>query len=190
MSPPPEPPDFGEWESPESLVSDRPIRERLLDVLVQVRDPTTVAEIAERADCGTETARDYLEWFADAGIAREHGGRPVRYERNESYLRWRRIERIRDAYSDEEIVAELERTLDRLREYRETFDADHPDEVSLLAAADEPRDGAADGRSDDDGVGALWEDLSEWQTLERRAEYLDAARRDEFAGGRRSRIDA
>jgi predicted ArsR family transcriptional regulator len=121
-----ESPDFGDWEDPETLLKDQPTRERLLDVAMQTREPTKVAVIAERADCDTETAREYLEWFTWMGIVREHAGRPVRYERNESYLFWRRVERSREAYSEEEIVSELTDTVEAIAEYREQFDAEAP----------------------------------------------------------------
>lgn len=134
--------------------------------------------IADRIDCDTETARDYLEWFADAGIVREHSGRPVRYELNRSYLRWRRIERIRTEYADEEIVAELETALATLQDYREQFGEPHPDEVSLLEV------------TDTEDITEAWEALSKWRTVRNRAELLDAARRDEPDTGRTpDRID-
>jgi len=174
-----EPPDFGEWGDPEALLKGGPIRERMLDVVLQIREPTKVATIAERADCDTETARDYLEWFAEMGMVREIEGRPVRYERNGSYLRWRRVEQIRERYSDEELVDALSETIDAIADYRERFDADSPEDVSLTNA--------------DTGIAVeeRWEALSEWATLERRAELLDAARRDESpSGGSVGRIDA
>jgi len=174
-----DPPEFDAWEDPEALVTDQPIRERMLDVVYQLLEPTPVAVIADRVDCDTETARGYLEWFAEAGIVREHPGRPVRYESNRSYLRWRRVERIRTQYTDEEIVSELETAFGELESYREEFGVTDPDEVSLLETADA------------DDVAEAWETLSEWKTVQKRAEILDAARRDEpVAGGTPSRIDA
>lgn len=125
------PPDFSEWDDPEKVLKGGSIRERLLDVVLQVREPTKVAKIAERADCDTETARDYLEWFTEMGIVREHAGRSVRYERNGSFLQWRRIESIRQEYTQSEIVERLQETVEQVAAYREQFDADSPDEVSL-----------------------------------------------------------
>jgi hypothetical protein len=100
-------PDFTDWEDPETLLMDRPIRERLFDVVLQLREPTAVAAVAERADCDTETARDYFDWFATMGLVREYSGRPVRYALNPSYLRWRRVERIRRTHTDEELYRTL-----------------------------------------------------------------------------------
>ena len=174
-----EPPEFDDWENPGSLIFDRPIRERVLDVVLQLREQTKVAEIAERVDCDPETARDYLEWFTEMGLVREHEGRPTRYEPNRSYLQWRRVERIRTGYSEEEIVSELERTLDAIAGYRERFDADDPDAVSLLDAENITE------------VEAVWEALSDWKTAQKRAELLDEARRGDPAGeGYAGRIDA
>lgn len=172
-------PDLDDWESPESLLQGGPVRERLYDVILQLRTPTTVATVADRAGCDTETARDYLEWFAEMGMVTEHSGRPVRYERNDSYFRWRRVNRIREAYSDEELVDRLGDVLDRLETYRERFGAETPNEVSLVDASQ--------SMSTEDA----WEALSEWETLERRAELLDAARRrGDMGTGPADRIDA
>jgi hypothetical protein len=165
------PPDSDELESPESLLTGGPIRERVLDVVTGLRTPTKVSNIADHADCDTETARDYLEWFNEMGMVHRHDGRPVRYERNDAYFQWRRINRIRDEYTDQEIVEALSDAIDQIEHYREQFDADNPDDVSLVEAS---RDMATED---------AWEALSEWETLERRAALLDAARRDHLDSG-------
>ncbi len=173
-----EPPDFTEWDAPEEVLKGGPTRERLLGVILQLRTPTKVAEIADKADCDTETARDYLEWFTSMGMTREIPGRPVRYERNESYLRWRRIEQIREQYSESDIVKELKETMAQLEEYRARFNADSPDEVSLVDDAGES------------SVEEVWEAVSEWKTLERRAELLDTARQNGHPSSGGARVDA
>ena len=173
-----EPPEFDAWESPEELLKGGPTRERMLDVVLQVREPTKVSVIAKRADCDTETARDYLEWFTEMGIVRELSGRPIRYERNNSYLKWRSVEQIRQQYSEAEIVERLKETVDAAEKYRERFDAASPDEVSLVDTSGE------------ESVEEIWEAVSEWKTLEERAALLDAARRDELSGGRAGSVNA
>lgn len=160
------PPDLDDLESPDSLLKGGSIRERLLDVVTGLRTPTKVSDIADLADCDTETARDYLEWFDEMGLVHRHDGRPVRYERNDAYFQWRRIDRIRDEYTEQEIVEALSDAIEQIEEYREQFDADDPDAVSLVEA------------SQDMATEDAWEVLSEWKTLERRASLLDAARRD------------
>ena len=158
-----DPPDFSAWDNPTETLKGGSTRERLLDVIVQLREPQKVSTVADRADCDPETARDYLQWFAEMGMVRERSGRPVLYVRNDRYFEWRRIERIRAKLSTAEIVAALAETTEQLSAYREQFDADSPDEVSLREPSDE-------------SIETRWEALSEWQTLERRAELLDAAR--------------
>lgn len=173
-----DPPDFSTLDSPEDVLTDHPIRERLFDVILQLRTPTKVSVIAERADCDTETARDYLDWYRSMGMVRKFDGRPTRYERNDAYLRWRRIEQLRATHSTDEIVEELTTVLDTLEEYRDQFDAATPAEVSLVEASRE--------RPTEE----VWEALSEWQTLHQRAELLDLARRKEPDwGGRAGRAD-
>lgn len=175
------PPDLDGLESPESLLKGGPIRERLLDVVVGLRTPTKVSTIAELADCDTETARDYLEWFDQMGMVHRHEGRPVRYERNDAYFQWRRIDQIRAEYSEQDIVDALADTLEQIEEYRSQFDAEYPDEVSLIEAT----------QTLDMSTEAAWEALSEWETLERQAAFLDAARHDDpVSGSKLRRIDA
>jgi hypothetical protein len=175
------PPELDTFESPDSLLKGGTIRERLLDVVVGLRTPTKVSTIAEHADCDTETARDYLEWFDEMGMVQRHDGRPVRYERNDAYFQWRRIDRIREEYSEREIVDSLDDTLNQIEDYRAQFDATHPDEVSLVDATQEQNLSTE----------AAWEALSEWETLEQRAALLDEARRNNpVAGSKPGPVDA
>jgi len=51
-----DPPDFEAWESPGGLLKGGPIRERMRDVLVQLRELTKVSAIATRADCDSGSA--------------------------------------------------------------------------------------------------------------------------------------
>jgi predicted ArsR family transcriptional regulator len=175
------PPDLDALESPDSLLKGGSIRERLLDVVIGLRTPTKVSTIAERADCDTETARDYLEWFDEMGMVQRHDGRPVRYERNDAYFQWRRIDRTREEYSEQEIIDALDDTLNQIEDYRAQFDATHPDDVSLVDATQEQNLSTE----------AAWEALSEWETLEKRAALLDEARRNNpVAGSKPGPVDA
>ncbi len=175
------PPDLDALESPDSLLKGGSIRERLFDVVVGLRTPTRVSTIAERADCDTETARDYLEWFDEMGMVHRHNGRPVRYERNDAYFQWRRIDQICEEYSEREIVDALDETLSQIEDYRVQFDAAHPDEVSIVGATQEQNLSTE----------AAWEALSEWETLEQRAALLDEARRNHpVVGSKPGPVDA
>ena len=144
------------------MLKDRPIRERLFGVILQVREPTKVPAIADSADCDTGTARNYLEWFESMGIVREYSGRPTQYERNDAYFEWRRVEQIRSTHSNEEIREEPTDVLDRMAGYRGRFDAESSDDVPLVEL------------SRDLSTEAAWKALSKWKTLRQRAELLDA----------------
>lgn len=175
------PPNLDEINSPDSLLKSGPIRERLLDIVIGLRTPTKVSTIANRADCDTETARDYLKWFDEMGMVHRHDGRPVRYERNNSYFQWRRINQLREAYSKPEIVDALTDTIEAIEAYRTQFDAQHPDDISLVDAT----------REQNLSTEAAWDALSEWETLERRAALLDAARRtDPVSRSKSGPVDA
>jgi len=175
------PPNLDGLESPQTLLKGGSIRERLLDVVVGLRTPTKVSTIAEHADCDTETARDYLKWFDEMGMVHRHNGRPVRYDRNDAYFQWRRIDRIREEYSEGEIVDALGDALEQIEDYRAQFDATHPDEVSLVDAT----------QKQDLSTEAAWEALSEWETLEQRAAILDEARRNNpVVGSKPGPVDA
>jgi len=67
------------------------------------------------------------------------------------------VRRIRENYSDQEIVEALSDTIKQLEEYRKQFDADDHDAVSRVEA------------SQDMATEDAWEALSDWKTLESRA---------------------
>jgi len=73
---------------------DEDTKQRVYGAVLHARDPMTAAEIAERADCSTESARTHLSFYADLGIVVRHEGRPVRYERNDDYFEWRRVNEL------------------------------------------------------------------------------------------------
>jgi hypothetical protein len=169
-SPSAEPPDVTELESPAEVLNDHPVRARLFDVVLQLREPTQVAVIADRANCDTETARDYLDWFEFLGIvtgSREHA---TQYERNDAYFQWRRVEQLRSTHSNEEIREQLTDVREQLVEYRNRFDVERPADVS-------PEELDRDLSTE-----AVWEVLAEWKTLQQRAELLAAAYADDDMG--------
>jgi len=94
---------------------------------------------------------------------------------------WRRIDQIREDYTKDEIVEALTSVLEHIKDYRTQFDADHPDAVSLVDAT----------REQDLSTEAVWEALSDWESLEQRAALLDAARRDHsLSGSKPGPVDA
>lgn len=160
-----EPPDFGQWDNPGDLVSGDRTRDDFLDVALQLREPTSISEIADRAERGQDAAREYMEFFESIGIVRKYTGRPTRYETNRNYLRWRRVERLRNEYTESELIDILTEMDDIVETYRDRFGASSPTEVGLTDHAD------ATGRTTE----AVWNDLNDWKTAELRRALLEAA---------------
>ncbi|SDQ60574.1 DUF7342 family protein [Natronobacterium texcoconense] len=160
-----ESPDFDALTDPEELVSGNRTRDDFFDAVLGLDSPATVSEVADRAGRGVDAAREYLEWFERMGIVTRVTESPATYERNREYLRWRRVQKLREEYTTDELLSLLETEQERDEEYAETFDTDSPDAVSIAARASET------GRSVED----VWEDVSTWKTTRRRIGLLERA---------------
>jgi len=158
-------PDFEALEDPVDLLEGERTRDDFLSVALQLREPTPIAEIAERAGRGADAAREYMRWFETIGLVRRASDDPEQYETNQSYLYWRRVDRIRRTFRDTEIVERLQEVLDELDEFRERYEASRPTEVDIVSTAE--------AREVD--VEAVWEDVSRWKTLLARRNLLEDA---------------
>jgi len=147
-------PDFDALEDPDDLLEGERTRDDFLSVALQLREPMLIAEIAEWAGRGEDSAREYMRWFETIGLVRRASDDPEQYETNQSYLYWRRVDRIRSNYRDTEIVERLQGVLDELDEFRERYDAAGPGEVDIVSTA----------RAQDGDVEEVWEDVSRWKT--------------------------
>lgn len=166
-------PDDGLPSDPDALDDKRRVwdegkttRDRVYEVAIQLYDAASAAEIADRADCSTDAARNHLEWFAEVGIVDRQPGRPTTYRRNESYFEWRRVQELRRTMSDRELLDRLEELTTEERGYRERYDAVHPDDVDALDAADH------------DEVHEVWEELNDWRTVRREIRLLERVRKE------------
>ncbi|MEF8802332.1 MAG: hypothetical protein V5A56_15105 [Halolamina sp.] len=160
-----EPPDFEALEDPGDLLEGERTRDDFLSVALQLREPTPIAEIAELAGRGADSAREYMRWFETIGLVRRASDDPEQYETNQSFLYWRRLDRIRSTYRDAEIVERLQEVLDELDGFRERYGASRPTEVDIVSTAE--------AREAD--VEAVWEDISRWKTLLARRNLLEDA---------------
>jgi len=116
---------------------DRPFegedtKQRVYGAVLHAREPMTAAEIAERADCSEESARTHLSFYTDLGIVIRHEGRPVRYERNDDYFEWRRVNELAQEHTVEELQRRVSELTDRIEVYRDDYGADSPAEVDVL----------------------------------------------------------
>lgn len=151
-----------EWHD---LAAKQSTRERIYVVALQLYEPTRVREVADRADVSKETAREYLQWFAEIGIVEQANESPAAFVRNEAYFEWRRIQRLRGLAPDE-LKRQLNQLTQRERDYNERYDASGPSEVDALDHAGY------------DHVEEVWMDLQEWRTIRRRIRELERARRE------------
>lgn len=116
------------------VFEDASAEERVYAVVLQIREPTPVSELTERADCDRATARKYLDWFAELSIVTKYNTQqPVTYERNEAYFEWRRINEIAQEYTIDELRDRVGTIRDRILTYQETYNATTPSTVNALS---------------------------------------------------------
>lgn len=139
-------------------------KQRVYGAVLHARDPMTAAEIAERADCSEESARTHLSFYADLGIVVRHEGRPVRYERNDDYFEWRRVNELARENTVEELQARVSELTKRIEAYRDEYGAETPAAVDVLTFDV--------GRVDD-----VYADLGEWVTVIEERRLHERARR-------------
>ena len=136
---------------------DKTVRERLYETALTVREPTTVAEIADRTDCATESARRHLQWFAEIGIVERVGdGQPARYRRNEAYFEWKRADGLRRELSTTDLADRLDALFDRDRTYQERYGVPEPSDVSAFDHADP---------GDHDAFESVLTDVNDWLSV-------------------------
>lgn len=148
----------------QSELADAPTDERVYRVGLQLYEPARIADIAERADCTPDTARRHCRRLADIGVLETVSEQPETYRRNESYFEWRKRDRLTEL-SSAELQDRLEILTDRETAFRETYGVSDPDAVDSLEHADY------------DSLEDVWLDVSEWQTIRRRIERLEAVRK-------------
>lgn len=148
------------------------VEQRVYGTLLQTREPASVSEIADRSDCDPKTARKYLTWFSDLGVATRHEGRPETYERNDAYFEWRRVNELAAAHSLEEIRTRVADFTERIESYRREYGAEHPSEVDALEA--------------DGDVDSVVADLNDWATAIRDRRLHERARQQLADADRRA----
>jgi len=168
-----EAPDFEALTPPEELVRGDRTRDDFFDAVLALDSPSTANDVAELAGHGVDAAREYLDWFERMGIATQVTESPATYERNQEYLNWRRVQKLRQDYATEELLDLLKAESERAETLEREFDVGSPGEVSISRYASET------GRSIED----VWERLSAWQTARRRVALLERALTTESSDG-------
>lgn len=158
-------PDFDALVSPEELVRGNRTRDDFLDAVLGLDSPATIDEIANRADHGRDAAKEYLEWFDRMGIVSRVTNSPVTYERNQEYLIWRQVQQLREQYTTDDLLEFLQTETEQDEIYREEFDAESPETVSISTHAADT----------DHSIESVWNALSAWKTTRRRITLLERA---------------
>jgi hypothetical protein len=165
-------PDFDALTPPEDVVRGERTRDDFFDAVLGLDEPATASDVAELAGRGVDAAREYLEWFQQLGIVTQVTESPATYRRNQDYLNWRRVQRLRTEYSDDELLTFLKEETDRVEVIGERFDVESPGAVSITTHASET------GR----GIEDVWEDVTSWKTARRRVVLLERALTAESGG--------
>ena len=160
-----EAPDFEALTPPEELVRGDRTRDDFFDAVLALDSPATANDVAELAGHGVDAAREYLDWFERMGIVTQVTDSPATYERNQEYLNWRRVQKLRQQYATDELLELLKTESERAETLQSEFDVESPDEISITRYASET------GQSIED----VWERLSAWQTARRRVALLERA---------------
>jgi predicted transcriptional regulator len=144
----------------ETWVEETTGRERVRSVLSETTEYATAARIADRALTSEPTARKYLGEFAEDGIAvTTQEGRTTRYKRDDGRQVDERIAELRETASRDELVDGIREMKAELREYRDTYGVEGPEELAIELGAD------ADG----------WADIGRWRATRRNLAIAQAA---------------
>jgi len=158
-------PEFDALTPPSDLVSGDRTRDDFLEAVLGLDAPATASDVAELAGHGVDAAREYLDWFERLGVVTRVTDSPATYERNQEYLNWRRVQRLRTEYATEELLDLLQTEAERVERFQTEFDATSPDDVSISGYAVET----------DRSIEEIWERLSAWRTARRRVTLLERA---------------
>lgn len=144
----------------EEWIESTTARERVKEILNGTTDYSKVSTIADRAHVSEPTTRKFLNELSEEGLGvTEQDGRTTRYKRNEGRLVDRRIEELRTTHSNQELVEGIREMKESIREFREQYDVESPEDLAIELEAG------------DDG----WGDVGRWQSTRRNLAIAKAA---------------
>ena len=153
---------------------ERTTFQRVYDVMTGVSEYATASDIADRARCSDDGARDALTQLVEMGIVEQRDGRPAEYQRNEAYFRWKRIEELASEHSPSTLRSQIDALVEEDKSFQERFDAPSPNAISPTAFE----------TIDHDDIHDRWEALSRWRSVRHDIEVLQqAAHRAEQRAG-------
>lgn len=151
---------------------EKSTRDRMYETVIQLYEPTSAEDIADRAACSPGAARDHLSWFAERGIVEVIDGRPKRYKRNQSYFDWKQMDEFRQQYTRRELQDVLEELVAEKETYQEKYGETAPREVDALEQTEHAE------------IHEVWEDIIHWKTVCRKIRLIEWARKErEYLSG-------
>jgi len=129
--------------------------ERVYEVICSVYDPTSAAQIANRARVSPTTARKHLRTLESAGeVTTSQDGQTTCYRRSETAIVTEHAQSLLAERTPEEIASGIADMKAQIQAWREEYGADSPEEFARELNIDDA----------DSDHGAL---LTEWQTTRR-----------------------
>ncbi len=129
-------------------------RARIRAVITGLHEPTTVTDVADRANCSPNAARKHLTEFVELGVAQERVAETgTRYVRNDAYFRWRRANELATTQTVEQLLADLRELESQDEQYKTNFEYETPADVPLPEDATHAE------------LEQRLQTLSEWQTV-------------------------
>lgn len=144
-------------------VEDTTPFDRVYEIVRRTYEPHAADQIADRARVSPTTARKHLQTLADAGeVSTSQDGRTTRYRRAETAIVTERAQQLLAEHSSDEIAAGIAEMKAQLREWREQYGVESPEEFARVLDVDDA----------DTDHGAV---LTEWQTTRRNLALAQAA---------------
>ena len=135
--------------------------ERVYEIVRRTYDPEPASKLAERSRVSPTTARKHLRTLVDAGeVSTAQDGQTTLYRRSETAIVTEHARHLLAEHTPEELAEGIAEMKARIREWRETYDAESPEELARELDVDD-----ADGS---DAVTA-------WQTTRRNLALAQAA---------------
>lgn len=129
-----------------------PADERVYRVALELTKPARVSEVATRADCSKNAARQHLNRLTEIGVLTKVTANPATFERNESSFAWRRRARLAKL-SETEYKERLGELLAEADAYRDIYGVDDPHDL-------DPLEYSSYGDPE-----AVWLDISNWESV-------------------------
>jgi hypothetical protein len=120
-----------EFDEPSQENLEGTVRERILEILPSVDEPTKVSEFADLAVCSKQGARNILREFEKEGVVILTSEEPEKYKKNPQYYQFLRGHNLAQELSKTELEKKLVGLIEKHKEFQKKFNANSPDDVEI-----------------------------------------------------------